>query len=53
MAESIRAKVWPWVLDGRIQPVISQTFRLEDAREAHTLMEQRIHSGKIMLSPFL
>lgn len=53
MAQEIHTHVWPWVLDGRIHPILHQTFPLEGAKDAHTLMEQRVHSGKIMLSPFL
>jgi NADPH2:quinone reductase len=34
---------------GKIKPVIYQTFSLEQAADAHALMETSTHIGKIML----
>jgi len=42
--------VMPKFSDGSIQPVISQTFALEDVAEAHRMMEQGKHFGKIVLT---
>jgi len=41
--------VWPLLESGKIKPVIYQTFALEQAADAHTLMESSQHVGKIML----
>jgi NADPH:quinone reductase-like Zn-dependent oxidoreductase len=37
--------------DGRLTPVIAETFALAQAAEAHELMESRKHYGKIVLVP--
>jgi len=41
--------VWPLLESGAVKPVIYRTFALEQAREAHLLMESSAHIGKIML----
>jgi len=41
--------VWPLLEAGKIKPVIHQTFPLEQAVQAHLLMESSQHVGKIML----
>ena len=35
---------------GELEPVVSQTFPLQDAAEAHARFEQREHVGKIVLT---
>ncbi len=37
--------------DGRIDPVVGHRFPLEDAAEAHALIESRRHMGKVVLEP--
>jgi len=49
IARELRERVWPLLEAGRIKPVIYQTFPLEQAAAAHTLMESSAHVGKIML----
>lgn len=49
IADHLRRDVWPMLETGTIRPVIHATFPLEQAREAHALMESSAHSGKIML----
>jgi len=41
--------VWPRLESGAIKPVIYRSFPLEQAKEAHLLMESSTHIGKIML----
>ena len=41
--------VWPLLESGKVKPVIYKTFALEQAVEAHILMESSQHVGKIML----
>ncbi|MBV8632992.1 MAG: zinc-binding dehydrogenase, partial [Burkholderiaceae bacterium] len=41
--------VWPLLESGAIKPVIYRSFALEQAKEAHLLMESSAHIGKIML----
>jgi NADPH2:quinone reductase len=50
IARELRERVWPLLEAGRIKPVIYQTFPLEEAANAHTLMESSTHVGKIMLN---
>lgn len=49
LAADLRAQVWPHLEQGRILPVIYKEFALEQAAEAHALMESSEHIGKIML----
>jgi len=41
--------VWPLLESGKVKPVIHQVFPLEQAVDAHILMESSQHVGKIML----
>ncbi len=49
VAAALREKIWPLLEAGKVKPVIHATFPLEDAREAHELMESSGHVGKIVL----
>jgi len=49
IAQQLRTQVWPSLESGRIKPVIYKTFSLEQAADAHALMETSAHVGKIML----
>jgi len=49
IAEALCQNVWPLLEKGAVKPVIHATFPLEQAREAHELMESSAHQGKIML----
>ena len=50
IAASLRDKVWPWLLSGRVRPVIHQVFPAAHAAQAHTLMESNQHIGKLVLT---
>jgi NADPH2:quinone reductase len=50
VAKNLRDKIWPHIDAGRIKPVIYQTFPLEQAADAHRLMETSQHIGKIVLT---
>jgi NADPH2:quinone reductase len=50
IAASLRSRIWPLIDAGRIKPVIYKTFPLEQAAEAHRLMESSAHIGKIVLT---
>ena len=49
IAQALQDKVWPLLDQGLCHPVIHATFPLEEAAEAHRLMESSKHIGKIML----
>jgi putative PIG3 family NAD(P)H quinone oxidoreductase len=49
IAQDLYAKVWPLLGPGRVEPIISATFPLERAADAHRLMESGDHVGKIVL----
>jgi NADPH2:quinone reductase len=49
IANKLREHVWPLLEAGKIKPVIYRTFPLEQAAQAHALMEASTHVGKIML----
>src|SRR6185503_2394056 len=50
IAKSLREKIWPLIERGRIKPEIYKTFPLEQAADAHRLMESSQHIGKIVLT---
>jgi NADPH2:quinone reductase len=50
IARSLREKIWPLIEAGRIRPEIYKTFPLEQAADAHRLMETSQHIGKIVLT---
>ena len=49
IAQNLKKNVWPLLESGRIRPVISSVFPLENADKAHDLMESGGHIGKIVL----
>ncbi len=49
IANKLRARIWPLLATRRIRPVIHSVFSLDQAAEAHALMETSTHVGKIML----
>ena len=50
IAAGLEAKVWPMLAAGKFAPEIYRTFPLDQAAEAHRLMESSAHIGKIMLT---
>ena len=50
IAQSLRSLVWPLIEQGKVRPVIYQTFDAGDAAAAHALMESNQHTGKIVLT---
>ena len=49
IAEALRQNVWPLLEAGRIAPIVDSEFGLEEASDAHALMERSAHIGKIVL----
>ncbi|MDQ0455186.1 NAD(P)H-quinone oxidoreductase [Rhizobium paknamense] len=48
--DDLVAHVWPLLEDGKLQPVIHKVLPFEEVADAHRLMEESHHIGKIMLS---
>jgi putative PIG3 family NAD(P)H quinone oxidoreductase len=44
-----QANVWPMIEDGSVRPVIDRVLTLDDAAEAHRLVESSEHIGKVLL----
>ncbi len=49
IAAALREKVWPLLEQGFVKPHIHATFPLEQAGDAHEMMESSAHVGKILL----
>lgn len=49
IAKGLKQHVWPLLETGTIKPVIDRSFPLEQAADAHRLMESGGHIGKIVL----
>jgi NADPH:quinone reductase len=49
IAAKLQAQVWPLLETRRIKPIIYKVFPLEEAVNAHVLMETSTHIGKIAL----
>ncbi len=50
IAARLRSVVWPLIAAGRIRPIVHSVFPLEQAAQAHALMESSAHVGKIVLA---
>jgi putative PIG3 family NAD(P)H quinone oxidoreductase len=44
-----RANVWPMISSGAVRPVIDRVLSLDDATEAHELVDSSEHIGKVLL----
>lgn len=50
IAQKLLKHVWPLLASGQVKPVIYKTFTLDQADQAHALMESSQHIGKIILT---
>ncbi len=50
IAEDLKDKVWPMLVDGRVKVVVDTMFPLAEAAKAHQHMEEGGHIGKIILT---
>ena len=50
IADNLKQAVWPLLESGKVKPHIFQSFPLDQAAEAHRLMESSRHIGKILLT---
>jgi len=47
---AVREQVWPLIEAGRVRPVVDRVLPLAEAPEAHRLLENGSHFGKIVLA---
>lgn len=44
------AQVWPLVADGSVRPIVHASLPIEQVRDAHQVLEDSSHSGKVLLT---
>lgn len=49
IASDLRTHVWPLLESAKIRPIVYTTFPMEQAAQAHEMMESGTHIGKIVL----
>jgi putative PIG3 family NAD(P)H quinone oxidoreductase len=49
IARAVREHVWPLVEAGQVRVLVHATFELDEAAEAHRVMESSAHVGKLIL----
>jgi NADPH:quinone reductase-like Zn-dependent oxidoreductase len=49
IARAVEQHVWPLLATGIVKPIIHATFPLEQASEAHRMLDASAHIGKIVL----
>jgi putative PIG3 family NAD(P)H quinone oxidoreductase len=47
---AVRVRVWPWVEEGSVRPVVDRVLPVEQAAEAHRVVEAGEHVGKVLLA---
>lgn len=50
IARALESRIWPLVADGTIRPVVHATFPLARAADAHRMLEEGQHVGKMVLT---
>ncbi|NYS25764.1 NAD(P)H-quinone oxidoreductase [Rhodobacteraceae bacterium 2376] len=51
VARDLESRVWPLFAQGKLRPVTHAVLPLEQAAQAHAMMEAAQHRGKILLQP--
>lgn len=50
LTQSVRDRVWPWVEQGLVKPLVHRQFPAGEAAQAHRLMESSQHIGQLVLT---
>ena len=50
VVHSVRDNVWPLIEAGKVAPVIDRTFSLDRVADAHRLLDESSHVGKVLLT---
>ena len=53
VANDLRAQIWPSFAQGQLAAQTHRVFNFENAADAHLMMQQAQHRGKLLLSPCL
>jgi putative PIG3 family NAD(P)H quinone oxidoreductase len=51
ICHAVATELWPLVADGRVRPVIAARYPMSRVAEAHTLLADSGHVGKVLLTP--
>lgn len=46
---AVREHVWPLLADGRVRPVVDRTLPMREAAQAHRVLDESSHIGKVVL----
>jgi putative PIG3 family NAD(P)H quinone oxidoreductase len=49
IVESVLAAVWPAIEQGEVRPVVDRVLPLDEVRQAHRVLEESTHVGKVVL----
>lgn len=50
IVQAVVDEVWPLVASGTVRPVIHATFPIDDVQQAHRVLEESSHTGKLLLT---
>ncbi|MGW7351360.1 NAD(P)H-quinone oxidoreductase [Streptomyces sp. Z26] len=50
IVSAVREHVWPLLSDGRVRPVVDRTLPLREAAQAHRVLDESTHVGKVVLT---
>jgi NADPH2:quinone reductase len=50
LVAEVRERAWPWIEAGQVKPIIHQVFPFSEVAQAHQIMEDSTHIGKLVLS---
>lgn len=50
ICRSVVEGLWPLIADGRVQPIVGASYPMDRVAEAHTLIAESGHVGKVLLS---
>ena len=50
IVDQVRRHLWPMLDDGRVKPVVHATVPIEQAGQAHRMVEDSSHIGKVLLT---
>lgn len=51
IVDSVQESVWPLIVEGYLTPIVDRVLGLDEAAEAHRVLEESGHVGKVLLTP--